>query len=94
MRTLYYVEIEGFGGPIFSNRKFVDLANTGACTRGVSPSHYIVATNNQKEIREALEKELTKGYPNQELTSFNLKFKATKIGLTNKKKGVMFSWIC
>ena len=93
MRNLYYVEIEESRPTLQHKKGYVD-PSVSACTRGVSPSHYIVASNNSKEIREVLEKELTKGYPNQELISFNLKFKTRKIGLTNKKKGVMFSWIC
>lgn len=96
MRNLYYVEFVEFRPTLQQKKGYVQPvimeATTQATTRSVSPSKYIIAADNPKETRELMEKEMQKGYG--EMISFNLDFKANKIGLTNKKKGVMFSWIC
>ncbi len=56
-----------------------------------TPTNLIVVANTPEEVNRIVEDNLKMGESRIEL---NLNLKVTKIGLTNKKKGVMFSWIC
>ena len=88
MRNLYYVELK-FG-------KF----NMSIChTRATSHSKFIVSAVTPKEAKEITEKSIKLYLQSESSTPEAIKLnmftlKATKIGLTNKKKGVMFSWMC
>ncbi len=80
MRNLYYVVCN-----IGVTNLPADATTTGM------PSHYIIAANTPKQTKEIIEEGIRRG---DNRVVFNFKHNVTKIGLTNKKKGVMFSWIC
>ena len=84
MRNLYYVE------------NIRSMCTTAA----IPPSQFIVIAGNPKEAKEFTRKLITLHIQGPvhpidskiELNDLNLKVK--NIGLTNKKKRVMFSWMC
>ena len=82
MRNLYYIEIGAENIPC-------------GYTLAARGQQYIVSANTSKEAEEIIEDGFKATFSStKDYTEFNFKFKANKIGLTNKKKGVMFSWIC
>ena len=82
MRTLYYTVIGAENIPC-------------SYTMAARGQQFIVAANTPKEAKRIVEDSFKATFPStKEYTEFNFKLKVREIGLTNKKKGVMFSWIC
>ena len=59
-------------------------------TMTAAPSNLIVVANTPEEVNRIVEDSLKMG---DSRVGLNLNLKVNKIGLTNKKKGVMFSWL-
>ena len=79
MRNLYYLELK-FG-----------KMNMSIChTMAAGAQKYIIAANTSREAKDMVGNYWKKGDPSK--LEFNLNLKVRKIGLTNKKKGIMFCW--
>ncbi len=82
MRNLYYTTIGAENIPC-------------GYTLAARGQQFIVAANTPKEAKGIVEDSFKATFPStKDYTEFNFKFKVKNIGLTNKKKGVMFSWVC